>query len=286
VDGVLTLQINGKTDASTGSDMATQFGLGHFPMLLQPQPPAGSQPAGGSGITCLVIGLGSGVTVGAILSHEVERVDAVEIERGVAEAAELFASANRKALRDPRTRLILDDARNWLLCGRERYDVITSEPSNLWITGVSNLFTIEHYRLCKRRLSPDGVMCQWLHCYQMSEADFKTAIRTFRAAFEHVAVVPASLGDMLMLGTSQPLTPQTLDGLFGRVKACPDFQLIQLDTYADLLRKYTMLTEDVDRYVGPGPLNSDDNALLEFSAPRSLYTSWGAENLFGFLCRR
>jgi hypothetical protein len=74
--------------------------------------------------------------------------------------------------------------------------------------------------------------------------------------------------------------------MFARVKGCEDLRLIQLDTYADILRKYAMLTGEVDRYVGPGPLNTDDNALLEFSAPRSLYTSWGAENLFGFLCRR
>ena len=55
-EGPLTsLRVNGKTDASNGLDMHMQLMLGHLPLLLQPD-----------ARSALVIGLGSGVTVGAV----------------------------------------------------------------------------------------------------------------------------------------------------------------------------------------------------------------------------
>jgi spermidine synthase len=66
--GTLSLSIDGKVDASTGSDMLTQKLLAHLPLLLHPNPRQ-----------VLIIGLGSGVTAGAALTHPIDRADVVEI---------------------------------------------------------------------------------------------------------------------------------------------------------------------------------------------------------------
>ncbi len=65
----------------------------------------------------------------------------VEISPEVIEASRFFAAENRGVLFDPRLRLHYADARNFLLASRRTWDVIISEPSNPWISGVANLFT-------------------------------------------------------------------------------------------------------------------------------------------------
>src|SRR5262249_7539675 len=115
----LFLRVNGKTDAGTGGDMQTQVMLGHLPLLVHPHPRR-----------VLVIGLGGGITGGAVARHPVERLDIVEIEPAVVVASRFFTSENGAVLDDPRVRVIVTDARAHLLTEAERYDVIISEPSN------------------------------------------------------------------------------------------------------------------------------------------------------------
>src|SRR2546425_5959553 len=143
--GIQSLQINGKTEASTGGDMSTQLLSAHLPLLLHPDPR-----------DVLVIGLASGITLGAAERHPLRSIEVVEIAPAVAEAARRFDAWNGGALADPRVRLVIDDARGRLIPRARRFDVITSQPSNPWVAGVSNLFTVEFYRLpaapvCTRR---------------------------------------------------------------------------------------------------------------------------------------
>jgi spermidine synthase len=148
--GVTSLAIDGKVDASNGSDMATQKLLAHLPLLLHDDPHA-----------VYIIGLGSGVTLGAALRHPVERVVVSEISPEVVAASSMFAKENHDALHDPRARLIVGDGRSHLLLSGDRYDVIISEPSNPWMSGVSTLFTREFFVAARSRLEPGGILCQW-----------------------------------------------------------------------------------------------------------------------------
>ncbi|MBI2877502.1 MAG: fused MFS/spermidine synthase, partial [Candidatus Tectomicrobia bacterium] len=191
VDQSLTLQINGKVDASTRRrDMPTQLVSGHLPLLLHPKPQE-----------VLLIGLGSGVTLGAAVQHPIRRVDVVEISPEVVEAARYFSVQNHNALAHPRTRLIIGDGRNHVLLGDARYDVIISEPSNLWIAGMAHLFTQDFYQLARERLRPGGVMCQWIQGYLMASNDFKSLVRTFLQAFPRASLWEVSVGgDYLLIG--------------------------------------------------------------------------------------
>ena len=141
--GTTTLAVDGKTDASNRGDMLTQKLVAHLPLLLHDNPRE-----------VAIIGLGSGVTVGAALAHPIARVDVLEISPEVVQASGFFTAENRNALADPRTHLIVGDGRSHVVLGQRKYDVIVSEPSNPWITGVAALFTQEFFAGARERLAP------------------------------------------------------------------------------------------------------------------------------------
>src|SRR5262245_39884789 len=173
--------------------MRTQLLLGHLPMLFK-----------GHAERVLVIGLGSGVTAAAIAIHRTRKIDCVEIEKKVAEAARFFERENYIILRHGNFKLILDDGRNYVRHTPIQYDVITSEPSNLWMSGVSNLFTREFFLSAKQRLKPNGLMCQWIHLYQISLEDVHVFLKTFHSVFPHLYVW-IDESDMLVVGSDQVL---------------------------------------------------------------------------------
>jgi len=263
------LKVNGKTDASTGLDMATQLLSGHLPHLLHPDPKR-----------TLIIGFGSGTTLAASLVHPIQHADAVEIEPAVFEAAPFFDKINRKSYQDPRVRLIVNDGRNYLLTHADHYDVIISEPSNPWMAGTSNLFTVEFYELLRRRLAADGVFCQWLQAYSMAPADFQMVVASIQKIFPHLAIWQSMPGDMLLLASPKPMVLD-LDAIDLRIRQSPqlqsDLNFLHAQNAAGLMPYFVMGEKDVRNYVKNAPLHTDDTLRLEFNAPRTLYQQGTAE---------
>jgi spermidine synthase len=258
-----SLRINGKADASTGADMATQVMLGHLPALLHPEPK-----------TALVIGLGSGVTVGALIQYELDRIDVVEIEPAVAHAASFFASESRHALADPRVKLVVADGRNFLDTTSARYDLIVSEPSNPWIGGIATLFTVEFFEQARARLAEDGVMAQWVHGYAMAPEDLQMVAATFRAVFPQASLWSPVAGDFILIGTSHPQVVhlERVRDLYTRYAGIrQDFELSELTSPEAILRAFVLDDPDLANLAAGALLNTDDKLPLEFSAPRNLY---------------
>ena len=168
----IAMAIDGKVDASNDADMLTQRLLAHLPLVLH-----------GSPRDVAIVGLGSGVTAGSALAHDVSRVDVLEISHEVVEASAHFVAENRNALRDPRLRLVVGDGRSHLALGTQTYDVIISEPSNPWMAGVAGLFTREFFESARARLAPQGLLCQWTHTYDISQADSAFDRRDLRVGF-------------------------------------------------------------------------------------------------------
>ncbi|MBI2526134.1 MAG: fused MFS/spermidine synthase [Candidatus Rokubacteria bacterium] len=266
----IVLRVNGKTDASTGGDMPTQIMSGHLPLLVHPDPRQ-----------VLIIGLGSGITAGAVARHPVERVDVVEIEPGVVEASRFFAHLHGDVLKDPRLRTAVADGRNFLLTTRERYDVIISEPSNPWISGLASLFSVEFFRLAREHLRAGGLMLQWVQGYNLEPDDLKMVVRTFRTAFPATSIWQTSGGDFLLLGAAEPVR---ID--LARVKARHeasaglrrDFERLGLPVWSGILGYFALGETDAEKLPGHGPLNTDDRLPLEFAAPRALYVDTTQRN--------
>ena len=261
VDRYVLLKINGKTDASTGAgDIETQTLLAHLPLLAAERVDR-----------VAVVGFGSGMTVGAVLTHPVREVDAFEIEPAVIEASRYFEPINGRPLDDDRLHLVIGDARGELRRDVEPYDVIISEPSNPWITGVANLFTRDFFELTASRLAPGGIFAQWFHLYGMSEDSAREVMATFRSVFPHV--VAFNDRDLILLGSDRPIT-FSLDRMTRRF-ADPGVRASLAEVFvrypADLLVKLRLDERGTAAFAAGAALNTDDNMRLELAAPRTLY---------------
>ena len=259
--GRVALAIDGKVDASNGADMLTQSLLAHLPLLLHPDAADVS-----------IIGLGSGVTLGAALRHPVERVDVVEISAEVVEASAFFEAENHAALDDPRTRLIIGDGRSHMLLSSRSYDVIVSEPSNPWMAGVSTLFTKEFFRASRDRLRPGGILCQWAHTYDMSDADLRSIVATFLAVFPDGAMWHVGQGDLLLIGSLDPLGPRlrAIADHWERPDVAEDLAAVDVRNPFSLLSLYVGGGSALREYTAGARIQTDDRNALEFSAPRSV----------------
>jgi spermidine synthase len=269
-NGERSLRVNGKADASTVTDMAMQLMVGHLPALLHPDPRS-----------ALVIGLGSGVTVGALTQYQIDRIDVVEIEPAVVRAVSFFESANRNALADPRVWTIVADGRNVLATTSAQYDLIVSEPSNPWIGGIATLFTVEFFENARAHLRADGVMAQWVHGYTMAPEDLQMIAATFRAVFPRVSLWSPMAGDFILIGTGHPqvVNLERVRDLYARHAGVrQDFTTSGLSSPDALLRLFVLDDADLGDLAAGAPLNTDDTLPLEFSAPRNLYRDTAALN--------
>jgi len=260
--GARVLRINGKTDASTLDDRLSQGFVGSLPLLLADEPS-----------NMLLIGVGSGMTLAAGLEHPIERVTAVELLPEVLEAAEHFGVLLDHPLADPRVDLRVADGRAVLRCADARYNVVSSYPTNLFISGMSTLVTVETFEAMRESLEPGGVVAMWLQGYLLSDEDFRTVMRTFQSVFEETHLWNSGLYDLCVTGHTAPLNvdPETVAGRIDSASRGWLGQWAGIREPADLQRHYLMGPDAIRSYVGPGPVQRDQDPFLEFSAPRALY---------------
>lgn len=151
---------------------------GHLPLVLAP---------GARSVAHL--GSATAISAGASVAHPVERIVLVELVPGVSRAAErFFRDANRAVYEDPRTEVVLDDARNFLRLTRERFDVIVADLYVPWQAGTAALYAREHFEAARTRLTEGGLFCQWLPLYQLSRDEFAIIAATFLDAFPDAAL--------------------------------------------------------------------------------------------------
>jgi spermidine synthase len=275
------LSVNGKTDAGSGEDdVVTQRFIAHVPMLLHRGPRR-----------ALVIGWGAGATAASAGLYPLDSLECVEIEPAVYEAASFFDELSGELRRDERFTITFRDGRNRLLREREPWDVIVSEPSNPWISGVSNLFTREFYEVVLDKLASDGVFGQWFHYYHLDAADVKVEVHTFLSVFPHASLwlvppVTAEDGthrfgaDMLLVGSAEPhaLDWRRLEQMLGDTSVGEDVRATR--AFGDplgLVASWVMgraemetWVEDEETFPSGTPLNTDDHPYLEFVAPRRM----------------
>lgn len=260
----LYLKVNGKADASTGIDMRTQVLLGQIPLLFHPDPKS-----------VLVIGLASGISLGSVATHPVERIRVLEVEPAMTGACQAFAEFNHNVLADPRVRIVFNDARNDILLRKETYDVIVSEPSNPWMTVASNLFTQEFFRDAHARLAPGGVFCQWFQVYSLAPEDLRALLATFRSVFPNVlAFGVRDASDLVVLGADRPLPLdyRALQARMSELGPAIDLGRVGIWRPEDILSHLYIADPGLEDYVKGAAINTDDNALIEFSAPLSLHS--------------
>ena len=190
------ISTNGKPDAGLTdfanqptSDEITMVMAGVLPLALHPHP---EQIA--------VIGWGSGLTTHTLLGSDVPKtVDTIEIEQAMVDGARLFGDRVARAYSDPRSNIRIDDARTYFSTGARQYDVIISEPSNPWVSGVASLFTQEFYGFLRRHLKQDGVLVQWVHTYEISDELVATMLAALLEEFPHADFYLTNFADILIV---------------------------------------------------------------------------------------
>src|SRR5262245_39092906 len=158
---------------------------------------------------------------------------------------------------------------------RKQYDLIISEPSNPWIAGVASLFTSEFYDRAAEVLSPDGIFAQWIQLYELDPEDLRMVLYEVQRKFPEVSLWVTD-SDLIIIATRQK---QHLDTarIARIVRSDPsvarDFRaFLRSETPEGLLSYYVMSTEAVQKFASKARRNTDDHPLLEFHAPRQLFS--------------
>ena len=264
-NGIRLYRSNGKTDASSDpGDMANQLLLGHIPMLLHPDPKE-----------VFILGMGTGVTAAAVARYPVTSIEIVDIEPASRRAAAYFEPENRRVVADPRTHFIAADGRNALLARGKNYDVIISDPSDVWVAGVGNLFTREFYELAREHLRKDGVMVQWFHMHALQPENMKLIVATFRSVFPDASFWRPNRGDIILVGTKDgvPWDYARLRARFENVAGVKDDMMSAgLWHPLTLFAAFVLDGAELDAMLSEiRTLHTDERPVIEFEAPRALY---------------
>ena len=268
---VTTMYTNGKFQGDDGLEMNAQRRFAHFPSLFVDRFDR-----------ALVIGLGTGTTLGTIAAYPWQHVDVAEISPAIVEASRrYFADQSFHALDDPRVRLDLNDGRNVLLVANTPYDLVTIELTSVWFAGAASLYSHEFYELVQQRLAPGGILQQWVQLHHIRRRELATIVRTLRGVFPHVALFVGGAQGILVAG-SVPLVASK-----ARLHALEERPALRatLDGkhFEDLFSELVASGPELDRFVaesnegdGPQPISTDDNLYLEYATPKGNVLNYDA----------
>jgi len=259
--------VNGKCDGHIRDDAGTQVMSGLIGAILH-----------GSPRSAAVIGLGTGSTAGWLgAAPMMERVDVVELEPAVLHMADLCAAGNRDVLHNPKVHISVGDAREALLTSRQQYDLVFSEPSNPYRAGVASLYTREFYEAVARKLQPGGLFLQWVQTYEVDAQTVRTVYATFHSVFPYMETWQTQTGDMLLVGSAAPARHDA-DALRQTIAQEPYktalMSIWRVNTVEGFLAHHVAnpsFAADVAR-VYDGPMNTDDQTVVEFGFARSVGT--------------
>ncbi|MEO8377983.1 MAG: fused MFS/spermidine synthase, partial [Candidatus Sumerlaeota bacterium] len=260
-----TLLINGKPDASTAIDMYTQMLLAHFPMMLHPDPQ-----------NVLVIGFGSGVTIGSVSLYHPKLAECVELIPEVIEAGKEFAPYNHDVLNNPNVNIILQDAKTHLQVSQHQYDVIISEPTNPWISGVAGLFTREFLNTARSKMKPGGIFIQWFHTYEIKDESLFSIINTFNEVFPYNAIFNQMGTDVCIVGSTEPFDPDfvRMERTLARPDVAQDLKKFGIEgVFPILSMQVTAKNRSAAPYSTIGGINSDFFPRLEYDAQVGFFVS-------------
>jgi predicted membrane-bound spermidine synthase len=208
----LSIYLNGKSDGNLIADYPTMSLLALIPSLMAEKVERS-----------FVIGFGTGVSTGELAALEwMQDVHVAEISQAVIEAAPLFDHGNLGASKNPKVTIRRGDAYRTLMRTDGKYDVIVSEPSNPWVSGVEMLYSIEFLEAARAHLARGGVYAQWMHLYALNDETIKLILRNYTAVFPHVSVWATQPKDILLLGFDTPERALNLAALEDRFER-PDF---------------------------------------------------------------
>lgn len=276
------LATNGKVDAAMNTapdgeaapDELTQNMAGALPLALHQRAK-----------TAAVIGFGSGMTSTILLSHpQLARVETIEIEPLMVEGARLgMMPRNRAVYEDPRSVIHIEDAKTFLSTHGRRYDIIVSEPSNPWVSGVATLFSEEFYRHTIRHLEPDGILAQWIQLYEIDLRLVASIMRALSGVYEDYAVYNIDFSNVLIVARKSGKLERPGAHIFESPHMRAELARVGILDVSDLAERRIAGKRLLDPLVAAlgVPVNSDYFPFVDVNAVRARYLKENARDFAG-----
>lgn len=262
------LKVNNSYSLGGGRGVFTERRQGHLPMFLHPDPRR-----------VLVLGIGTGNTLGAVALHRPEKLVAADLLPGVVDlAARHFATTNENVLRRERdAHVLVADATRIVRSSPDTFDVVIGDLFHPWQAGVGGLYSREHFAFVRERLGEGGVFVQWLPLYQLSTDDFRTVTRTFLDVFPHAEAWLGNFGVstpiVALVGSKAPvaLHRSRWDRAMHDPRLREKLREVYLDQPVELDASYVCDRPLLASFAGAGPLNTNDRPRIEFSAAGAFF---------------
>jgi spermidine synthase len=266
-DGAFEVDVNGHVEATTEPyDMKLQRTVGHLPALLHPHP-----------VSVLGIGFGAGVSAGTFTTYPtIRHITVCEIEPIIPPiSTRYFAPQDYDVLHNPRTRIVYDDARHFVLTTPETFDIIASDPLDVFVKGTAALYSKEYFEAVKRHLNPGGMFSLYVPLYESDVKTVKSELATFMDVFPYGTVWANTVSgqgyDMVFMGQAGPLKIN-LDEVEQRLNS-PDYapvaqslREIGVRSAIDLLATYAGQKSDLGPWYAGAELNRDGDLRLQYLA--------------------
>jgi spermidine synthase len=279
-----SLRTNGKSDGAVNMDPKGARVSDEVTMTLTAAIPLAYRP---DATSAAVIGIGTGLTTHTLLgSSTLRSVETIEIEPAMAEASKLFAPRNSNAFADPRSHIAFDDAKSFFSTHNRKYDIIISEPSNPWVSGVSSLFTTEFYRLVRRHLNEGGVLVQWFQMYEIDASLIASVLRALGENFPDYAVYASTGSDLLIVaGEERTLARPLADILATMPGIARELRRVQVNSIRDIeVRRIGGKRSLAPMFASYDvPANSDYYPYLDLHAAKYRFLHQSADQLTGLL---
>jgi spermidine synthase len=218
--------------------------------------------------SALVIGLGTGITAGALLAYpDLEQRVCVELLPAVVRAAPQF-EGNLGVAHDPRIAIRIRDGRHELLATNERYDLITLEPPPPSAAGVVNLYSREFYELARDRLKPNGLFAQWWPLATQNDEDSRSLVRSFIDVFPYATLWTTELHEALLVGSKEPieLGVTRIRSRFQQLDVAAALRAAGVLSATELLATYVTDRDGLETYAGAVLPVTDDRPRIEYAA--------------------
>jgi spermidine synthase len=264
-DGATEIDVNGHVEATTEPfDMKLQRMVGHLPAIIHPNPRS-----------VLGIGFGAGVSAGTFTRYPtIQHITVCEIEPVIPPiSTRYFGHEDYNVLHDPRTRIVYDDARHFILTTTKKFDIIASDPLDVFVKGTAAIYSEEYFEAIKRHLNPGGMFTLYVPLYESDARTVKSELATFFAAFPNGTVWANTIDgrgyDMVFMGQAEPLRIDldAIEARYLRPDYAPVAQSLSEVGATDplaLFATYAGRRSDLGAWVKGAEINRDRDLRLQY----------------------
>jgi spermidine synthase len=266
-DGAFEVDVNGHVEATTEPyDMKLQRMVGHLAGLLHPNPKS-----------VLGIGFGAGVSAGTFTTYPgIQKITVCEIEPVIPPTStEFFYAQDYNVLHNSRTHIQFDDARHYVLTTKDKFDIIASDPLDVFVKGTAALYSKEYFQAVKDHLNPGGIFTLYVPLYESDVRTVKSELATFFDVFPYGSVWANTIDgqgyDMVFMGQAEPLKIN-LDEIQQRLER-PDYapvaqslREIGINSATDLFATYAGQKSDLGPWLEGAEINRDADLRLSYLA--------------------